>query len=56
MLLGSSQVYYPPDIPIYNSRDRTRKSRLYLKHGVKEYWLVDPGGGTVEIFTYTPEG
>ncbi|WP_338825988.1 hypothetical protein MTBGP_26520 [Moorella thermoacetica] len=37
-------------------RDRIRKSRLYLKHGVKEYWLVDPEGGTVEIFTYTPEG
>lgn len=37
-------------------RDRIRKSRLYLKHSVKEYWLVDPEGGTVEIFTNTPEG
>ncbi|WP_338833512.1 hypothetical protein MHLNE_24430 [Moorella humiferrea] len=37
-------------------RDRISKSRLYLKYGVKEYWLVDPEGGTVEIFTNTPEG
>ncbi|MCL6560592.1 MAG: Uma2 family endonuclease, partial [Firmicutes bacterium] len=25
-------------------------SKLYYKHGVKEYWIVDPDGKVVEIF------
>jgi Uma2 family endonuclease len=30
--------------------DRVEKSRMYYKHGVKEYWIVDPDHKTVEIF------
>ena len=30
--------------------DRTDKSRLYYKHGVKEYWIVDPDIKCVEVF------
>lgn len=30
--------------------DRGKKSKLYLKHGVKEYWLVNPADQLVEVF------
>lgn len=32
--------------------DRVVKGRMYYKHGVKEYWLVDPDHTTVEIFVH----
>ncbi|WP_281246359.1 Uma2 family endonuclease [Desulfoscipio geothermicus] len=31
--------------------DRVKKSRLYYKHGVKEYWIVDPDYKVIEVFT-----
>jgi Uma2 family endonuclease len=31
-------------------RDRVEKKELYEKFGVKEFWLIDPGNRTVEIF------
>ncbi len=33
--------------------DRTRKFRLYERHGVSEYWLMDPSARLVEVFTLT---
>jgi Uma2 family endonuclease len=33
--------------------DRNRKKEKYLEFGVKEYWIVDPGNKTIEV--YTPE-
>ncbi len=32
-------------------RDLVKKKRLYAKHGVKEYWIVDPEEKTVEIYS-----
>lgn len=32
-------------------RDRNVKKKLYERHGVNEYWLVDAPNETVEIFT-----
>ncbi|MGY4707922.1 Uma2 family endonuclease [Candidatus Bipolaricaulota sp. J31] len=31
--------------------DRGEKFSEYVKAGVREYWIVDPGKGTVEVFT-----
>ena len=30
--------------------DKKKKSQLYFKNGVKEYWLVDPDQQLVEVF------
>lgn len=35
--------------PSTASRDKVEKSRLYYAHGVKEYWIVDPDNGVVEV-------
>ena len=35
--------------PSTSGLDRTLKRRLYAKHGVREYWLVDPDAKTVAI-------
>lgn len=32
------------------SRDEVLKPDLYLRHGVREYWLVDPAGPSFRIF------
>ena len=37
-------------------RDRGYKKTLYARHGVKEYWLVDPKAKTVEVFTLGERG
>ena len=37
-------------------RDRTYKRTLYARHGVREYWLVDPDSQTVEVLTLGKRG
>jgi Uma2 family endonuclease len=36
--------------------DRTRKAELYERHGVREYWIVDPASRCVEVRLLGPEG
>ena len=36
--------------PSTSRRDRLEKLRLYKKYGVKEYWIVDPRGKSVEVY------
>ena len=36
--------------------DRGYKRTMYARNGVREYWLVDPAGETVEVMTAAEEG
>ena len=55
LLLGGANVLGAPDLvveilsPSTAGRDRTLKRGLYAKHGVKEYWLIDPDARTVTV-------
>ena len=55
LLLGGDNVRGAPDLvveilsPATAERDRGYKRTLYGKHGVREYWLVDPVAETVAI-------
>ncbi|MCS7207374.1 MAG: Uma2 family endonuclease [Dehalococcoidia bacterium] len=52
----------PPDLvveilsPSSAEVDRGYKRSLYARHGVREYWLVDPDTRTVEVLTLGEEG
>jgi Uma2 family endonuclease len=35
--------------------DEVRKRKLYARHGVAEYWVVDPALETVKVYRH-PEG
>lgn len=45
----------PPDLvvevlsPSSQERDRQLKRKIYAKFGVREFWLVDPGAGAIEV-------
>jgi Uma2 family endonuclease len=45
----------PPDLvveilsPSTRDRDQQLKRKLYANYGVREYWLVDPDAGSIEI-------
>ena len=55
LLSGGDNVQGAPDLvveilsPATADRDLGYKPALYAKHGVKEYWLVDPAAETVSI-------
>mgnify|MGYP001327293968 CR=1 FL=1 len=36
--------------PSTGRHDKVEKSRMYYKHGVKEYWIVDPDHKVIEVF------
>ena len=55
LLSGGDNVRGAPDLvveilsPATADRDRGYKRALYGRHGVTEYWLVDPTTGTISI-------
>ena len=55
LLSNGDNVRGAPDLvveilsPATAERDRGHKRTLYARHGVKEYWLVDPVSETVSI-------
>ncbi len=42
--------------PSTSDRDRVLKKRLYYRHGVREYWVVDPRARTVEVSPWSTGG
>lgn len=50
------QAYGPPDLvvevlsPSTRRTDRLEKTVEYARAGVREYWIVDPDGQTIEVF------
>ena len=54
-ILKPESVQGAPDLvveilsPSTAELDRTLKLDLYAKHGVKEYWIVDPGARTILV-------
>ena len=55
-------IFGAPDLvveilsPATESRDRGYKRTLYARHGVREYWIVDPQARRVEVYTLTSQG
>lgn len=54
--IKSDGVHGAPDLvvevlsPSTARNDKTRKKDVYAKHGVREYWLVDPSGKSIEVY------
>lgn len=49
-------VHGAPDLvvevlsPGTSKNDRTRKKKIYAEFGVREYWLVEPGAKSIEVY------
>lgn len=62
ILLEGDAVRGAPDLvveilsPSTAARYRTLKRILYARHGVAEYWLVDPDAGTVTVMAPGADG
>lgn len=54
--ITSRGIEGPPDLvveiisPSNTFSDRNTKRKIYLTFGVKEYWIVDPGNKTLEVY------
>ncbi len=54
-------IRHAPDLaieilsPSTSANDRGRKMQLLARHRVKEYWLVDPDGVTIEVYRLSGE-
>ena len=42
--------------PYTSRKDQVIKQSLYQRHGVKEYWIADPGNSFVHVYTLDEEG
>ncbi len=58
-LVGEKHVQGAPDLvvevvsPSTEARDRGIKFRAYERHGIKEYWIVDPLARKAEVYILT---
>ena len=61
-ILTDANIQGPPDLvveilsPSTAQRDRVIKCDLYAKHGVREYWIVDPDSRSIEVLALTDSG
>lgn len=61
-IISRENVQGAPDLvveilsPATAERDRTIKLDLYVQHGVKEYWIVDPDAGTIMVLVRGENG
>ena len=53
-IVGAPDIVVEIISPSSAMRDRVRKGALYAMNGVREYWLVDPGTRTFEVFALRP--
>lgn len=53
---GAPDLVFEILSPTTASRDRVFKRKLYSRYGVREYWIVDPDGRSVEILARAPSG
>jgi Uma2 family endonuclease len=61
-VLTKANIQGAPDLvveilsPSTCQRDLGIKRNLYAKYGVREYWIVDPEGQTIEVLSWTEAG
>ncbi len=55
-LRGAPDLVVEIASPATVDRDRGPKRELYHRHGVREYWLVDPDGQAVEVLARGADG
>ena len=61
-IIAEEEIRGAPDLvieitsPATEDRDRHYKKTLYARHGVREYWIVDPEARTVEVFALEEKG
>ena len=61
-IITAANIQGAPDLvveilsPSTERFDRGYKRTMYARNGVREYWLVDPAGETVEVMTEAEEG
>ena len=54
--LGAPDLIVEILSPSTSKKDLNEKFQLYEKHGVKEYWIVDPGNKYIRVFHLITEG
>ncbi|MFQ6052250.1 MAG: Uma2 family endonuclease [Candidatus Hydrothermarchaeota archaeon] len=50
-ILGAPDLVIEILSPATSELDQTYKKTLYARHGVQEYWIVDPEKKTIEVMT-----
>ena len=61
-ILTEASVRGVPDLvveilsPSTEARDLAVKQSLYARFGVREYWICDPHGKTIEVRAWTKDG
>lgn len=57
-VVGAKHLQGAPDLivevfsPSTKQRDKDDKFKLYQRHGVREYWMIDPAERTIEVWTW----